>query len=55
MWPGRRGKSASSSEKEGTTLKEAALKLGILNEQQFIDWVKPEDMLGPKEIQGTDY
>ncbi|XP_017779408.1 PREDICTED: fumarate hydratase, mitochondrial-like [Nicrophorus vespilloides] len=39
---------AKTAHKEGTTLKEAALKLGHLTEQQFNDWVKPEDMLGPK-------
>lgn len=41
-------KIAKTAHKEGTTLKEAALKLGYLNEQQFKDWVKPEEMLGPK-------
>lgn len=41
-------KIAKTAHKEGTTLKEAALKLGYLNEQQFNDWVKPEEMLGPK-------
>lgn len=39
---------AKTAHKEGTTLKEAALKLGYLTEQQFQEWVKPEDMLGPK-------
>ncbi|XP_017779982.1 PREDICTED: fumarate hydratase, mitochondrial-like [Nicrophorus vespilloides] len=39
---------AKTAHKEGTTLKEAALKSGHLTEQQFNDWVKPEDMLGPK-------
>jgi fumarate hydratase class II len=33
---------------EGTTLKEAALKLGLLTEEQFNAWVRPEGMLGPK-------
>ncbi|XP_026286275.1 fumarate hydratase, mitochondrial isoform X1 [Frankliniella occidentalis] len=41
-------KIAKTAHKEGTTLKESALKLGYLTEQQFNDWVKPEDMLGPK-------
>lgn len=41
-------KIAKTAHKEGTTLKAAALKLGYLNEQQFNDWVKPENMLGPK-------
>jgi len=29
-------------------LKESALKLGYLTEEEFDKWVKPEDMLGPK-------
>lgn len=41
-------KIAKTAHKEGTTLKEAALKLGYLTEQQFAEWVRPEDMLGPK-------
>lgn len=41
-------KIAKTAHKEGTTLKEAALKLGFLTEEQFNEWVKPEDMLGPK-------
>ncbi|XP_075233326.1 fumarate hydratase, mitochondrial-like [Lycorma delicatula] len=39
---------AKTAHKEGTTLKEAALKLGYVDEKQFSEWVKPEDMLGPK-------
>jgi len=39
---------AKTAHKEGSTLKEAALKLGYLTEEQFNQWVKPEDMLGPK-------
>lgn len=41
-------KIAKTAHKEGTTLKEAALKLGYLTEQQFNEWVRPEQMLGPK-------
>ncbi|KAL0266627.1 UNVERIFIED_CONTAM: hypothetical protein PYX00_009119 [Menopon gallinae] len=41
-------KIAKTAHKEGTTLKAAALKLGFLTEQQFDEWVRPEDMLGPK-------
>uniref|UniRef100_A0A336M2X4 fumarate hydratase n=1 Tax=Culicoides sonorensis TaxID=179676 RepID=A0A336M2X4_CULSO len=41
-------KIAKTAHKEGTTLKESALKLGYLTEQQFAEWVKPENMLGPK-------
>ena len=31
---------------EGTSLKEASLKLGYLTEEQFNKWVRPEDMIG---------
>ena len=41
-------KIAKTAHKEGTTLKEAALKLGLLTEQQFKEWVDPSQMLGPK-------
>ena len=41
-------KIAKTAHKEGTTLLESALKLGHLTEEQFKEWVKPEDMLGPK-------
>ncbi|MCH7634250.1 MAG: class II fumarate hydratase [Proteobacteria bacterium] len=33
---------------EGTTLKEAALALGLLTEEQFDAWVRPENMVGPE-------
>jgi fumarate hydratase class II len=41
---------AKKAHKEGTTLLEAALKLGHLTEAQFKEWVKPENMLGPEEF-----
>ncbi len=41
-------KIAKTAHKNGTTLKEEAVKLGYLTEEQFKEWVKPEDMLGPK-------
>ncbi|XP_022219081.1 fumarate hydratase, mitochondrial-like isoform X1 [Drosophila obscura] len=41
-------KIAKTAHKNGTTLKEEAINLGYLTEQQFNDWVKPEEMLGPK-------
>lgn len=41
-------KIAKTAHKEGSTLKAAAIKLGYLTEQEFNEWVKPEDMLGPK-------
>lgn len=39
---------AKLAHKEGLTLKEAALRLGYLTEAQFDEWVRPEEMLGPK-------
>ncbi|KPJ17273.1 hypothetical protein RR48_08764 [Papilio machaon] len=39
---------AKTAHKEGTTLKDAAIKLGHLTAEQFDKWVRPEDMLGPK-------
>ncbi|XP_006134174.1 fumarate hydratase, mitochondrial isoform X1 [Pelodiscus sinensis] len=41
-------KIAKTAHKEGTTLKEAAIKLGFLTAEQFDQWVKPKDMLGPQ-------
>ena len=41
-------KIAKTAHKNGTTLKEEAVKLGYLTEEQFAEWVKPEEMLGPK-------
>nr|AFK11303.1 fumarate hydratase, mitochondrial precursor [Callorhinchus milii] len=41
-------KIAKTAHKDGTTLKEAAMKLGFLNPEQFDEWVKPQEMLGPK-------
>jgi len=41
-------KIAKTAHKEGTTLKEAALKLGLVTSEQFDQWVRPEDMVGPK-------
>ncbi|ASB94846.1 class II fumarate hydratase [Bacillus subtilis] len=41
-------KIAKLAHKEGLTLKEAALKLELLTEEQFNEMVKPEDMVKPK-------
>lgn len=41
-------KIAKKAHKEGTTLKEAAIALGLLTEEQFDKWVRPEDMIEPK-------
>ncbi|KAF0314498.1 Fumarate hydratase, mitochondrial [Amphibalanus amphitrite] len=39
---------AKTAHKEGSTLRATAIKLGYLTEAQFDEWVRPEDMLGPK-------
>ena len=39
-------KIAKKAHKEGTTLREAAIDLGLVTGQEFTDWVKPEDMIG---------
>lgn len=41
-------KVAKKAHKEGTSLKAAALALGLLNEKQFDAWVRPEKMIGPE-------
>jgi len=41
-------KIAKTAHKEGITLKEAALKLGFVTSEQFDQWVRPEEMVGPK-------
>lgn len=40
-------KIAKKAYEEDSTLKAAALDLGFLTEEQFKEWVKPEDMTGP--------
>ncbi|MEA3496159.1 MAG: class II fumarate hydratase [Bacteroidota bacterium] len=40
------GKIAKKAFADGTTLKEAALELKLLTEDQFNEWVKPENMVG---------
>ncbi|MFW5680282.1 MAG: class II fumarate hydratase [Pseudomonadota bacterium] len=40
-------KVAKKAHAEGTTLKEAALALGLLTAEEFDQWVRPENMLGP--------
>ena len=37
---------ANKAHEEGTTLKEASLALGYLTEEEFDQWVRPEDMKG---------
>ncbi|HEX5651895.1 MAG TPA: class II fumarate hydratase [Chitinophagaceae bacterium] len=38
---------AQKAHKEGTTLKEMAVKLGYVSPEQFDEWVRPADMVGP--------
>ncbi|VAH90783.1 unnamed protein product [Triticum turgidum subsp. durum] len=40
---------AKKAHKEGTTLKEAALSLGVLTEKEFHELVVPEKMIGPSD------
>ena len=40
---------AKKAHKEGTTLKEACISLGHLNSEQYDEWVRPENMIGPKK------
>lgn len=39
-------KIAKKAHKEGTTLRKAAIELGLVTDQQFTEWVRPEDMIG---------
>jgi fumarate hydratase class II len=41
-------KIAKKAHKEGTTLREAALALGLISPEDFDKFVRPEDMTGPK-------
>jgi fumarate hydratase class II len=43
-------KIAKKAHAENSTLKEAALALGLLTAEQFDEWVKPEDMIGDISI-----
>eukprot|EP00897_Mesotaenium_endlicherianum_P005724 jgi/Mesen1/517/ME000104S10612 len=40
---------AKKAHKEGTTLKEAAVSLGVVTPEEFDEWVVPEKMLGPSD------
>jgi fumarate hydratase class II len=42
-------KVAKNAHKKGLTLKESALELNALTEEEFDQWVKPEKMIGPKD------
>ena len=39
---------AKTAHKNGTTLKEEAIKLGFVDAETFDNVVRPEDMIGPK-------
>ena len=41
-------KIAKNAHENGLTLRESALQLGLLTSEQFDEWVRPEDMTGPK-------
>jgi len=43
---------AKKAHKEGTTLKEAAMSLGLLTSEEFDQWVRPETMIAPKPADG---
>lgn len=38
---------ANAAHKNGTTLKEEAVRMGYVKEEEFDDWVRPEDMINP--------
>jgi fumarate hydratase, class II len=40
---------AKKAHHEGITLKEAALQLGYVSEEQYEEWVRPDKMVGPEE------
>ncbi|MEQ8530241.1 MAG: class II fumarate hydratase, partial [Imperialibacter sp.] len=39
-------KIAKKAHKEGTTLRQAAIELGLLTNEQFDEWVVPKNMVG---------
>lgn len=40
---------AKNAHKNGLTLKESAIQSGLLTEEQFDEWIKPEDMISSKK------
>src|SRR5690554_884655 len=40
---------ANTAHKNGTTLREEAVNLGYVSEEDFDKWVRPEDMIGPMD------
>jgi fumarate hydratase class II len=43
-------KTALLAHRTGISLREAALQLGVTTEQEFDDWVRPEEMTGPLKV-----
>ena len=43
----RAAKIARTAHERGLSLREAALELGLVTPEQFDDWVRPEEMVGP--------
>jgi fumarate hydratase, class II len=43
---------AKKAHKEGTTLRQAAMALGLLTDEQFTEWVRPEEMVGTMRAEG---
>jgi fumarate hydratase class II len=41
-------KIAKTAHKQNKTLRQAAIDLGLLTDEQFTQWVRPEEMIGPK-------
>ena len=42
-------KIAKNAHEKGLTLRQSAIELDLVNEQQFKEWVRPSDMTGPSE------
>jgi fumarate hydratase class II len=42
-------KIAKSAHEKGTTLRESAVQLGLLTDEQFDEWVRPDEMTGAKQ------
>ena len=42
-------KIAKNAHEKGITLRQSALQLGLVSENEFDSWVRPEEMTGPKE------
>ena len=42
-------KIAKNAHEKGLTLRQSAIELDLVNEEQFEEWVRPGDMTGPSE------